>query len=401
MNAAGTPFESQARLWLVAFAASALVNLLVLGVVGFWVIARIAMRPPSRSAELSETVAMIVPKVMAETSLVPLPTDPAEPLTSAEPAASTAPAPPEEVPTSGAKPFVRTSADQTAAAPENPDFMGERNTVATSEGMPQPEAPELPNQTGREPLSDGEIETTQSDYQDGDLVPSGPDQTGEAEMAIPPSPETSAESAGTEAASSGALEHPSPPAAEPSLAKERLAEGPVPVDRRVKAEEMEEVPKPTPPERQAEGKEAVVGKDKVAEQAKPAASSRKPGFQGNQSKTRLEGSITRVGRSALNVEDSVLGRYHATVSRAVEKAWQLHCVRNRDYITPGQLTLRVMLESSGKVRSMGVVEEIGVGNIQKGFTLNSIHDAEIPAMPADLKKQLDGEPLELIYRFNF
>jgi hypothetical protein len=85
----------------------------------------------------------------------------------------------------------------------------------------------------------------------------------------------------------------------------------------------------------------------------------------------------------------------------VEKEWQRNCVRNRDYITPGQLTMRVMLEASGKVKSVGFVEELGVGNIPKGFTLNSIRDAEIPAMPGDLKKQLDGEPLELIYRFNF
>ena len=63
--------------------------------------------------------------------------------------------------------------------------------------------------------------------------------------------------------------------------------------------------------------------------------------------------------------------------------------------------MRIMLEASGKVRSVGFVEEFGVGNIQKGFTINSIRDAEIPAMPGELKKQLDGEALELIYRFNF
>jgi hypothetical protein len=370
----------------------------VLAVIGFWAIARIAMRPPSRADEATETVVQIVPHVAAEASLAPLP---AVPLASAEPAASSEPAEMKEAPPSGAKPFVRTSADQATAAPEKPDFMGERNTTATSEGAPQPEAPDLPNQKGREALSDGELETTQSDYQDGDLVPSGPDQAGEAEMEVAPAPESTAEAAGPEAASSGVTE-PSPPAAEPAVATERLAEGPVPVDRRVKMDEpAEEAPKPAPPDRQAEGAEPGAGKDQPAEEAKPAASSHKPAFQGNQSKTRLEGSIARVGRSALNVEDSVLGRYHATVSRAVEKAWQLHCVRNRDYITPGQLTLRVMLEPSGKVRSMGVVEEIGVGNIQKGFTLNSIRDAQIPAMPAPLKKQLDGEPLELIYRFNF
>lgn len=187
------------------------------------------------------------------------------------------------------------------------------------------------------------------------------------------------------------------------MKEERLAEGPVPVDRKVKEmPEAEESPKPATAERAEEGKEQKP-EDPAKPPAKPqtAGNPNAPGFRGNQSKTRLEGSISRTGRSALNVEDSVLGRYHATVSRAVEKEWQRNCVRNRDYITPGQLTMRVMLEASGKVRSVGFIEEFGVGNIPKGFTLNSIRDAEIPAMPADLKKQLDGEPLELIYRFNF
>jgi outer membrane biosynthesis protein TonB len=169
--------------------------------------------------------------------------------------------------------------------------------------------------------------------------------------------------------------------------------------------EPEEPPKPAPPERSEEGKEKPEEPEKPVDPTQPASpapqSPQSPGFRGNQKKTRLEGSISRLGRSALDVEDSALGRYHAAVSRAVEKEWQRNCVRNRDYITPGQLTMRVMLEASGKVRSVGFMEEFGVGNIPKGFTLNSIRDAEIPAMPGELKKQLDGEPLELIYRFNF
>ena len=97
----------------------------------------------------------------------------------------------------------------------------------------------------------------------------------------------------------------------------------------------------------------------------------------------------------------MLGRYHAAVSRAVEKEWQLNCVRNRDYITPGMLTMSFMLDAKGKVKEIRVVEDLQVGTIPKGFTLNAINDAEIPAMPADLKKQLNGEPLELLYRFSF
>lgn len=378
MNAAAPPFQSQAKLWLMAFVLSAALNAVILAVIGFWLVAALIIQPPVRSETAWDTVALIVP------SMAPATTDVAVDVV-APPDAPKAPD------------FARTSPDQAEETPESPDFIGERNTRATSDATPRPDGPDLPSQQGREPRWEDEIETTESDYQDGELAhdrsaePEAPPMAGDVAVVEPAEPEVAPAPA-----------DPAPAVAEAPIEKERLAEGPVPVDRMVKeSPETEESPKPTPAERAEEGKEELAETAKPADAAQPASNPDAPGFRGNQSKTRLEGSISRTGRSALNVEDSVLGRYHASVSRAVEKEWQRNCVRNRDYITPGQLTMRVMLEPSGKVRSVGFVEEFGVGNIPKGFTLNSIRDAEIPAMPAELKKQLDGEPLELIYRFNF
>jgi hypothetical protein len=50
------------------------------------------------------------------------------------------------------------------------------------------------------------------------------------------------------------------------------------------------------------------------------------------------------------------------------------------------------------VRFVGNME---TGEIQKGFTLNAIRDADIPAMPPSLKKEFEKEPLELIFNFLF
>jgi hypothetical protein len=132
-----------------------------------------------------------------------------------------------------------------------------------------------------------------------------------------------------------------------------------------------------------------------------------PVFSGNQRKTAIVGSISRTGRSALNVADSPLGRYQAAISRAVELEWQRNCVRHRDFITPGYLTVRFYVEPSGKVKSVQFVGQMGTGEvkkggeIQKGFTLNSIRDAEIPPMPAALKKEFSKDPLELTFNFYF
>jgi uncharacterized 2Fe-2S/4Fe-4S cluster protein (DUF4445 family) len=41
------------------------------------------------------------------------------------------------------------------------------------------------------------------------------------------------------------------------------------------------------------------------------------------------------------------------------------------------------------------------GEVQKGFTLNAIRNAPIPAMPPAVKKEMGGDALELIFNFYF
>lgn len=371
MTPVASPFQSQARLWLTAFVASALLNVVVWLVLGAWVVRSITIRPPAAEAAPPETVAWIVPQAAA-----------LEPEVAVAPPAADRPA------------FARTSPDQAEAVPEKPRFIGERNTRATSDAPPVAGAPEMPSQKGREPVFEDEVETTEARYQDGELAS---DRSAPPTAMVPPAAAASPDAPPADAP----MKRDASPAVESPPAKERLAEGPIAVERKVRETPQEEAPKPPAVARASESQDTTRPVAQPREAPKPAAPAATPGFRGNQTKTRLEGSITRSGRSALDVEDSLLGRYHAAVSRAVEKEWQRNCVRNRDYITPGLLTMSFLLDASGAVRSVRVVEDVQVGAIPKGFTLNSIHDAEIPAMPGELKKQLEGEPLELIYRFNF
>jgi outer membrane biosynthesis protein TonB len=187
--------------------------------------------------------------------------------------------------------------------------------------------------------------------------------------------------------------------------RERLMEGPQPYDVPVPMEErkVEEDPKPKPAERPEKGNsEDLPPKEEVDESPKPAsAPPDDPAFRGFQRKAAIRGSISRTGRSALAVADTPEGRYQALISRAVEQEWQRNCARHRDFITPGYLTVRFFVEASGKVKSVQFVGEMETGQVQKGFTLSSIRDAAIPAMPAELRKELDGEPMELLFNFYF
>ena len=286
--------------------------------------------------------------------------------------------------------FARTSPDQAAEKPTSAPFIGERDTRATSERKPMADAPPLPSQAGITPRDEGHIETTESDYRDGSL-----DTAAEPAVPSPPQPSPPPSPVAHESTAAAAASLPPP--------REELLAGPHPVDVPVPRETApEETIKATPeipaPPAEAEMPQAA----KPVEETPPEPEKpRDPAFSGNQRKTALVGSISRTGRSALDVADTPLGRYQAALSRAVEQEWQRNCVRHRDFITPGFLTVRFFVEPSGRVRSVQFVGDMETGEVQKGFTLNSIRDAEIPPMPSALRREYAQEPLELIFRFYF
>lgn len=344
----------EAGLWLASLVVSLLVNLVVLIVLAFATI----------HSWMSQ------PRMAQDDPAAEMRTITIQPVTSSP--AAEAKEPPKQA--------VRTSADQAGPAPENAPFIGEHETQAAGNRPAVVTGPkDLPSQDGIKPMYD-EVETTESDYQEGDLSHDrvGAEQA-EATSGVP----THEVKDGVEAEAANAA------ATQP---KPRLAEGPLPVDRPVPKEE--EDPKPKIKEQEAM---------KTEQRPKPteASDSRPPGFRGFQRRTELKGSISRTGRPALDVNEGALGRYHAGISRAIEQAWQRQVVRNRDYITPGVIRIRVVLDENGKVRSVGTVEEFGIGTIQRGFTHAAIREADLPPMPADVKKELRGEPLELLYNFIF
>lgn len=312
--------------------------------------------------------------------------------------------PPEpSVPEKSQPRFTHTSADQVSAPPEKADFIGNHDTIATSDALPVAGAPNLPSQSGRD-LPNRVIETTESHIQDGklenDAKAQAMSQSSPAKSSTA-APLVSAETAPpTPASDSPPASDDSPPAQppdKPKQANDLLLKGDQVVERPPMNEEeiKPTVAKqsPTPSEQKPE--------QTPAELPKPKQDPQDPGFRGNQTKTKLSGSISRKGRSALNVANTAMGRYQASLSRAVEAEWHKNCIKYRDFITPGILTIRFVIAPDGGVRSISVVEMVDAGEVQKGFTLGSIRQAKIPPIPADLKAELEGEPIELIYNFYF
>jgi outer membrane biosynthesis protein TonB len=308
-------------------------------------------------------------------------------------------APPAEKPKSSPERsrFARTSSDQDSARPERPAFTGERNTQATSDRAPDLNAPAKPSQTGAAARSPEDLETTESQYREGETAA---DNSPPTPQTPPPTPQPDP----TLANQKPSTTPPKPTAKEQATAspppRTRLMEGPNPVEIPVPREEKPQVAPPNPQAKQAAPSAATPEKP-PAPKTPPAPKLKDPAFRSEQRKTAIRGSISRNGRSALDVADSPLGRYQALISRAVEQEWQRNCARHRDFITPGFLTVRFFVEATGKVRTVQFVGEMETGEVQKGFTLNSIRNAAIPPMPAAVKTELDGETLELLFNFYF
>ncbi len=377
------------RLWAVAFGLSLVLNVLLLMLAGVSFLTLEKFQPARTvAAPPAESVQFIAPELAAPA--------PESPTAAAPPVAASPPADPS---------FVRTSEDQRSKRPERPAFIGERDTQATSEIAPTPDAPALPAQAGVEPRHQGDLETTVSRYQDGELTA---DSALPQETPAPPTPEAPPLAPTPPATAAAGQESPNPGpeatrAAPP--APDRLATGPNPVDIPIAKQTPSENPTPAIAQRPKEGQfDTATAPDEIKETppaAHPKNTPQPPAFRGNQRKTAIRGSISRSGRSALDVEDNALGRYQAIISRAVELEWQRNCIRYRDFITPGYLTVKFSVDAAGKVRSVDFEGMMQTSQHQKGFTLNAIRDAPIPPMPPDLKKDFQDTTLDLIFNFYF
>ena len=369
-----------ARLWAVALCVSVVLNLLLLAWVSIEAIqSELARKNKPPVVFQPEQTVRIFPEMLERIEEVPV----------------AAVKPPEAPPE-----LTRTTPEQESAEPPaSRRYIGERNTNATSDRAPTSDDDSI-SQAGREARPEEAPETTESRYQDGKLntPDSVPNLPAEAAPLSPETPEmTKAETAkGEKSPDSGETEK-----AETAI-REKILDGPNPIDTPVAKSEVREDMKPREEKKARDGAPDALAEKKVEELPKPKPSPvSDPAFTGNQSKTAIQGNITRNGESALDVADSPMGRYQAQISRAVELEWQRNCVKHRDFITPGYLTVRFFVADDGRVKSVQFLGDSETGEVQKGFTLNSIRNAPIPAMPKAVKQEMGGDALELIFNFYF
>lgn len=382
MTSAGTRQNGDdARLWLAALLISVVINCLLLAWVSYEAILSKIAKEMIISKPLAESVVTIFPEMFVE---------------EAE----------EAKPDANEQKAVRTSDDQLDPnAPSSRRYIGERNTQATSDRNATNDDTTMPSQVGREARPEEEPETTESVYQDGRL-----DTSIQATVLNQPIPLIKELPNSLTNAAEQMKGDKQPDPGEEEIAqtaiRKKLLDGPNIVEKEVPKSEVKENIKPIDEKKIRDGNPDGIALNKPNELPKPTAKPtpaaiNDPAFSGNQTKTAIRGSILRTGRSAMDVVDTPMGRYQAQISRAVELEFQRNCVKRRDFIVPGYITVQFFIDAHGRVRSLSLLGEIEGGEVQKGFTIDSIREAPIPVMPSVIKKEMKGDSLELIYNFYF
>ncbi|MBT8044473.1 MAG: hypothetical protein KJO79_05930, partial [Verrucomicrobiae bacterium] len=291
--------------------------------------------------------------------------------------------------------FARTTPDQQGKPDAPTNILGEHDTRAASESAPTPGAdPNKPSQDGAAPLYPGHVETVDKTYQDGSV---GMDKTGE-ETETPQ--EASASKDNSEVNEAPKVESPEPDETSSARPKNKH----LPIGEKLPAVDDGDGKKSVADEPEAEQspkEKPNKGANQEGVGEETEQDPKKDGFRGHSKKTKVTGSISRRGKSALNVKNSPLGRYQALVSKAVELQWRRNCEQHRDHIVPGVISLRFYVDKQGRVSGIKFQEVIESNFIARGFTQRAIRQAKLPRMPKSVLRELDGEPLELIYNFYF
>ncbi|MFT5881614.1 MAG: hypothetical protein ACI9FG_000099 [Crocinitomicaceae bacterium] len=311
--------------------------------------------------------------------------------------------------------YNRTTDEQAQGKPKNAQFYGDSDTLAQSNASVDPNAANQPSVDGKRTR---DFPSMASNFQDGSLEHEAVGQPKKVPKEIP-SPPT--ETVVTEQLPDSTT---LPDVAQQMDAGKPLSGSSVPLADYLEAinklpsairasEPITDFPENNKGKADADSEKEEQPKEMVKAEKRPKSRvtkipsspinrSRKPGFRPTTEASRVVGSISRSGVvSSLDTESTPLGKYKKSVHNSIAKEWYRRIGQNPDLIKPGALQVRWYVYDTGKVRGINILRELQGSEIQKGITIQSISTAKIPKMPASLKQDLSGDPIEITITFQF
>jgi len=285
-------------------------------------------------------------------------------------------------------------------AEEETKLIGDRNSLAASETALDEGAIDMPTQLTSNPPREETPVTYNSDFNDGEIAnpATNSQQQASTTMANP------GEDQVTEMAKATEADQIAPKVEIKSSANERedliesdnLVETPRDItEEKIKETESDLATKTTEINGEKEVTKTLPKETETAQEASEA------GFSSEKTKTRIIGSLSRDGKSALNVKSTALGKYYSTISKIIEREWQKNCYKYREHIQPGVISMQFFIDKNGKITNPKPYDVVSTSEIQIGFTMKAIRKSTLPKMPKDAQNELGDEKLELIYNFYF
>ena len=287
------------------------------------------------------------------------------------------------------KSFIQTNLNQAVEErPENPNFIGQNNTMASSDREAVAGESELTALAGeKDPQAD--LKSFDSNFSDGENQPVGKlSETPDSPNADPTQqPENEIDQ---EAHDNAQVPEDSAKLEETEMAEtEDLAE----LDQALRA--LEEALADDSPQQE------LVEPNDLKKVSSKQAAPQNGGFAPQAKKTRVQGVIRATGVGSLDVANTALGRYQAAIYQKLERSWQVEVIRNRSLIVPGNITLYFTVNQNGVVGNRSWVSINGTSFAQRGMIVNALEKIEIAQMPPEVLQELQGDTLELIVTFDY
>jgi outer membrane biosynthesis protein TonB len=117
-------------------------------------------------------------------------------------------------------------------------------------------------------------------------------------------------------------------------------------------------------------------------------------YRAQKQQTRLSGSITNRGASAVNAVGTPLGRYEKIMKDAIGSRWYYFWKQNGELAKIGTLQMHFFIDRSGRVKDLKITENTS-NEAFANICMQSVLEAQLPPIPDDVADTLPSEGLEI------
>lgn len=125
-----------------------------------------------------------------------------------------------------------------------------------------------------------------------------------------------------------------------------------------------------------------------------------PGYQEEQTKTKVEGSISNRGANSVDAEKTPRGVYIKQVKAQIGSRWYYYMKQRRDLYTTGSAKVSFIITAQGKVRDVRLMDN--TSNTAFGLMCEQcVIEAEITPPPEEVLPMMPNGQLENDFTFNY